>query len=448
MGNHNYHDQSKIHPTCLTFQMWHAAYGDPLISPNPSTVFREFLLEFSNRKNLSAFVQETHPSSASPIEILSTFHALPVIAISASYSTIEEVILPDSRILRIFGNSPLYLCAESPQKIRDIVDFTSFDNSLLQFTGKGVRVALIDTGIFSQHPDLTQIEISQIDATDEKNVDPNGHGTFLASLIAGSGKASHGKYRGIAPEVRLLDIKVFDQKGKGSLLLLLRDLESLMELPAENLPHIVVFGGLPAPVQSNQDEHEHDLLSRYASLMVKKGIAVVAPTGNFGPDGVSICSLGLNPDVLCVGGMDSGQNLAFFSGRSGRDKPDLVLPAVNMIGVKSSIGCIGKAVSNSNYIHLSGTSISAAIASGMLALLKQYYPEFTPHQLYKKLLSSAPSLNKSKGSASKGIPDLVAIFKADGKLFPKPLSYMAILKQGFKFALYFVALALLAFYFF
>jgi subtilisin family serine protease len=448
MGNLALNKTSKFHSTYLTFQMWNTKYGVLTVSPDPYTIFREILLEFTNRKSLSNFVQESHNSHSSPIEILTTFHTLPVIAISTSYAQIEETLLHDSRIVRIFGNSPLYLCAESPQKIPDIIDFTSLGNSLLPFTGDGIRVALIDTGIHFLHPDLTHVKMVQINATDEKKADLNGHGTFLASLICGSGKTSHGKYRGVAPEVRLLDIKVFDQKGRGTLLLLLRSLESLMELPAEKLPHIVVFGGLPAPLQSNQDDHKHDLLSRYASFMVKKGIAVVVPTGNFGPDGESICSLGLNPDVLCVGGMDSGQNLAFFSGRSGRDKPDLVLPAVNMIGVKSSNGCIGKAVYNSNYIHISGTSISAAIAAGMLALLKQYYPEITPHQLYQKLLSRAPSLSRGKGSAGNGIPDLVAIFKADGKMHPRPLSYVEILKNGLKYAFFFVLVAILSFFFF
>ena len=272
-------------------------------------------------------------------------------------------------------------------------------------------------------------------------------GTFLASLIAGSGAASHGKYRGVAPDVALLDVKVFDQKGKGNLLLLLRALETLISLPAEKFPHIVVFGGLPAPVQSNQDTQ--DLLSRYATLLTKKGIGIVAPTGNFGPARGNICFLGLNPEVLCVGGIDSTQNIAFFSGRSGQGKPDIVLPAVNVIGATSHIGGLGKELKeNSNYIYLSGTSISAAIAAGMLALLKQSYPDFTPRQLYQKLLSHTTSLHREKNSASLGIPDLVAILKTDGKLLPNPLSYIDILKNGLKYALFFVSLSIFLFYLF
>ena len=178
---------------------------------------------------------------------------------------------------------------------------------------------------------------------------------------------------------------------------------------------------------------------------MNQGIAVVAPTGNFGPDAGYICSPGSNPDVLCVGGVVAFQNVAFFSGR---DKPDIVLPATNVIGAKSRLGSIGQTLRNTNYISLSGTSISAAIAAGMLALLKQKYPAFTPHQLYRKLQSRTTSLDWNKSSQGNGIPDLNAIFKADGKLLPKPLSYVEILKSGLKYALSFVLLALLAFYFF
>ncbi len=83
-------------------------------------------------------------------------------------------------------------------------------------TGKGAKVAILDTGIDPNHPDFAgRIAAAQNFTPDEDAVDHRGHGTHVASITAGSGAASGGKYKGVAPEATLLNGKVLDNNGSG-----------------------------------------------------------------------------------------------------------------------------------------------------------------------------------------------------------------------------------------
>lgn len=89
----------------------------------------------------------------------------------------------------------------------------------LGYTGKGIKVALVDTGIDGTHPDLKGRIVDFKDFVGSKTTayDDYGHGTHCAGIIGGNGAASSGKYKGIAPEVQYIGIKVLDSSGSGSL---------------------------------------------------------------------------------------------------------------------------------------------------------------------------------------------------------------------------------------
>ncbi|MHA1562548.1 MAG: S8 family serine peptidase, partial [Promethearchaeota archaeon] len=125
-----------------------------------------------------------------------------------------------------------------------------------------------------------------------------------------------------------------------------------------------------------------NLITRYCELLNQHNIAIVTPTGNFGPDLGNICSLGGNPNVLTVGAINKENKVPFFSGRS--EGIDLGLLGKDVTSAISSTHVIGTPLKHdTKHIILSGTSISAATAGGMLALLKESNPNLTPLQLYK-----------------------------------------------------------------
>ena len=95
--------------------------------------------------------------------------------------------------------------------------------------GKGVTVAVLDTGIMN-HPDFDNRIAVFRDFVNEKKVmyDDNGHGTHVAGILAGSGVLSRRKYRGIAPSAKIAALKVLDQNGNGSLKQILKALDWLL----------------------------------------------------------------------------------------------------------------------------------------------------------------------------------------------------------------------------
>ena len=84
------------------------------------------------------------------------------------------------------------------------------------FTGRGVTIAIVDTGVDTEHPDLVGRVAEFKDFTGQGNSDGNGHGTHVASIAAGSGAASDGKYRGVAPDATIIAARVLDSSGSGS----------------------------------------------------------------------------------------------------------------------------------------------------------------------------------------------------------------------------------------
>ena len=109
-------------------------------------------------------------------------------------------------------------------------------------TGKGIKIALLDSGIDQSHPDLSGKIYSSINTTDEDPSDFNGHGTLLAGILVGEGAHLSGLYPGIAPDAQLFNIKVFNENGKASMADVLLGLDLLLDSWDSLCPDILVFG--------------------------------------------------------------------------------------------------------------------------------------------------------------------------------------------------------------
>ncbi|MEW2440841.1 S8 family serine peptidase [Micromonospora marina] len=252
------------------------------------------------------------------------------------------------------------------------------------YTGKGVRVAVLDTGVDLTHPDLAGKVAQSRNFTEEADPDDIvGHGTHVASTIAGTGAASGGKYRGVAPDATLLSGKVCEVYGCTDSAIL-----AGMQWAAAEQRATVVNMSL-----SGGDTPEVDPLEEAIGTLTEQyGTLFVISAGNDGADG-SVGSPATADAALAVGAVDRNDELADFSSRGpragdGAIKPDITAPGVEIVAARAANGQIGDPVGD-RYASLSGTSMSAPHVAGAVALLAQRHPGWTPARYKATLMASA-----------------------------------------------------------
>jgi subtilisin family serine protease len=142
-------------------------------------------------------------------------------------------------------------------------------------TGKGVKVAIVDTGIDPNHPDFANRIAQMKDFTGEGPGDNNGHGTHVAGIIGGSGAASNGKYKGVAPDCLFFTAKVLRGNGAGST----SDVMAGIEWAVQQGAQVVNLS-----LGSNGACDGSDALSTLCDAAVSRGIVMCIAAGNAGPD--------------------------------------------------------------------------------------------------------------------------------------------------------------------
>ncbi|WP_162248087.1 S8 family serine peptidase [Angustibacter sp. Root456] len=281
--------------------------------------------------------------------------------------------------------------------------------------GAGVTVALVDTGV-ADVPDLAG-RLEHVDLTGTGVGDGYGHGTFLAGLLAGSGAASGGRYQGVAPAARVLDVKVAAADGTTSLSLVLRGLQEVAKRSRTEPIKVVnlsLASGSPLPYQV-------DPLDQALRVLWHQGITVVVAAGNDGPQPGTIDAPGNDPTLITVGGVDENgtaahadDSIASWSGRGptsqGLAKPDLAAPGAHLVGLRSEGSVIDAAHPQSRvgdrYFRGSGTSMAAAVASGAVANLLSRRTNLTPAQVKGLLISTAyqaAALTAERGAGAGGL---------------------------------------------
>ncbi|MBB4904963.1 S8 family serine peptidase [Actinophytocola algeriensis] len=250
------------------------------------------------------------------------------------------------------------------------------------FTGAGVTVAVLDTGVDQTHPDLADREIAEADFSGSPdNVDHAGHGTHVASTIAGTGAKSGGKYRGVASGARILDGKVLDDWGWGTDSGIVAGMEWAVQQGADIVN--LSLGGTDTPGID-------PLEAAVNSLSEQHGTLFVIASGN---NGERVSSPGSADAALTVGAVDREDQLAPFSNPGprlgdGAVKPDVTAPGVDIVAARHADGTIGPEV-EPGYTSLSGTSMATPHAAGAAALLAQQHPDYTGAQLKALLTASA-----------------------------------------------------------
>ncbi len=276
------------------------------------------------------------------------------------------------------------------------------EEEVFPYTGSGVTVAILDTGI-AMHPDFADRVIGFRDfvGTSRMPYDDCGHGTHVAGCLCGNGACSGGLYAGVAPGCRILSGKVLDDKGDGTISNMAAGIEWVLD--SRELYQIKILN-----ISVSMGETDHVRMMQYLVSCLEKvwdaGIFVVVAAGNKGPAAGSISPLGASRKVVTVGCHDGNS----FHGRqnscesySGRGptcaelkKPDIVAPGTDIMSCSAGFlqtvrGC------RDAYIVKNGTSMSTPLVAGAAALCLQKYPEYSNEQLKRRILWSASDLGES-----------------------------------------------------
>jgi serine protease AprX len=321
----------------------------------------------------------------------------------------KTALLADSQIIAVTSNAVVEKAGGVPSTdYPDVIgaDLTWKEGS----TGKGVSVAVIDTGI-ALTPALilgTNGKIADRIAGWKDFVngsklprDPNGHGTHISGIIANAQKGQDGEWNGVAPGVRLVGVRVLDDQGYGTYERVIQGVQwAIQQKDRYNIR--VMNLSLLSQVQS---PYWADPLNQAVMKAWQSGMVVVVAAGNSGPGPMTITVPGNNPYVVTVGAFTdtftpsdwSDDTIAPFSAAGptldGFVKPDLVAPGAHMVSSMMPNTTIVRSHNASwdggLYFSMAGTSQAAAVVSGVSALVLSKHPELTPDQVKYRLMYTA-----------------------------------------------------------
>lgn len=284
------------------------------------------------------------------------------------------------------------------------------------YFGKGVGVAIVDTGI-ALHKDFIEGGSRVVAFADFINqrsepYDDNGHGTHVAGIIGGNGYSSKGKYMGVAPECNFIGVKVLDHRGDGNISDVLAGLQWVMDNRKKYNIRIV---NISVGTSSKDNLDENSLLVQGVNAVWDHGIVVVVAAGNNGPGPMSISTPGISRKVITVGSSDDNIAVEVFGSGRSRDysgrgptpfcikKPDIVAPGSNIIScnisrysARKNNGDIRLTSSDSPMMYTikSGTSMATPVVSGSIALLLSAHPELTNREVKLKLRDCAVDMGQ------------------------------------------------------
>jgi serine protease AprX len=298
--------------------------------------------------------------------------------------------------------------------------------------GQGVTVATLDTGIdptfmslrlapsawqdrYLAYYDAIANKLYQSPRLLQSPRDPNGHGTHVAGIIGNSDK-ENGHYVGIAPGVNFVSVRVLDETGMGTYADVLRGLNWVVQHKDEYNIRVLNMSMYATPVAPYwADPYNLAVMAAW-----KAGIVVVASAGNSGPEPLSVGVPGNTPYIITVGAFtdnftpsDFGDDYIPEFSASGPTldafvKPDVIAPGAHMSSLMRNATYLAQHYPENRirgtYFKMSGTSMSAAIVSGIAALMLHDKPNLTPDQVkYRLSMTARPQFSEATGEMAYSI---------------------------------------------
>lgn len=277
------------------------------------------------------------------------------------------------------------------------------------FDGTGTKIAVLDTGIDLNHADVKDRVVGSKSFVGTATVqDGHGHGTHVASTIAGSGAASAGRLKGVAPGAELLVGKVLADSGSGANSGVIAGMEWAVEQGADIVSMSLGDDG------GTVDDPTSQALERLSAT--SDSLFVVA-AGNTGPGASTVGSPGVAPSALTVGAVDKSDVLADFSSRGpvGENqaiKPDITAPGVDIVAARAAGTAMGTVV-DADYTSANGTSMATPHVAGAAAILVQRHPDWPGERIKAELTShTTPSADYTVQEQGNGRVDVAASLDA------------------------------------
>ena len=300
--------------------------------------------------------------------------------------------------------------------------------------GAGVTVAFLDTGIdptfpglrvspgadgnrFLAYYDVPSGQLYEPPRLRRSPKDPNGHGTHVAGIVGNSRyERRDGEYRGVAPAANLVAVRVLDETGVGTYADVIQGIDWIVQ--NKDTYNIRVLNiSLYAPVYAPYWADPFNLATMAAW---QAGIVVVACAGNDGPDPMSIGVPGNTPYVITVGAFtdnytpeDLGDDYIPPFSATGPTldafvKPDLIAPGAHVISLMRNNTYLSEQHPENrvrgHHFHMTGTSMSTAVVSGIAALVLSENPDLTPDQVkYRLTMTARPQFSESTNEAAYSI---------------------------------------------
>jgi len=272
------------------------------------------------------------------------------------------------------------------------------------YTGESVKVGVTDTGVDVSHSQLVGTEFySTISWPFRETLDENGHGSHVASTVAGK---LYNSPVGIQVEgisrARLVCVKCL---GRGIGTGFTSEIMNAISVCYDKGARIISMS-LGSSDGEPQGGPEADPEWRLIKSLTAQGIMFVIAAGNNGPSPDTIGNPGSCPDAITVAALDKNLQLANFSSRGGRrfpTKPDVAAPGVMIYSGTSNISpmAIEQANAGYGYVAISGTSMATPHVSGLIALLKSKYPNMSTERFKDVMVNKGKVFDTMTGF---GIP--------------------------------------------